>query len=243
MWDTYEEYCSFMKSKNCDPLSQEIFNRDYRRKSEKEKEAELLGNTMFISRKKESFRNMEPTLSNHESKPVSQPLKINLMDAPKKQSVVKKYLITQKDIQPKKPTYQPESKEILRRPNSVKKTSLNGMSKEERREHRNKLSRERRVRDKMSGELKPLSEERIIKQRVYSKDHYEKNKTDRLEKLRIKRESMSPEEKKKQQDYMRDYREKNRERVNANARKWKNNKRKLTPQNNTSISPDQSLSA
>ncbi|MDD2267482.1 hypothetical protein [Sulfuricurvum sp.] len=240
MWDTYEEYCSFMESKGCEPLSEEIFNRDYRRKSEEEKKAEELNNALFVSRKKESFRNVEPTLSNHEAPRATAPLKVNLMDIPKTNHIPE---VGKKVSMPKKPTPSRESKEISRRPNAVKKTSLKGMSKEERRVHRNKLSRERRERDKKNGELKPLSEERIIKQRGYAKSHYEKNKTDRLEKLRIKRESMSPEEKKKQQDYMRDYREKNRERVNANARQWKKNKRNLTPQNNTSISPDQSLSA
>lgn len=39
--------------------------------------------TPFISRKKESFRNVEPTLSNHEAPVSKTPLRVNLMDAPK----------------------------------------------------------------------------------------------------------------------------------------------------------------
>lgn len=34
MWDTYEEYCEFFRSRNMEPLSEEIFDRDYRRKPE-----------------------------------------------------------------------------------------------------------------------------------------------------------------------------------------------------------------
>jgi len=88
MWDTYEEYCSFMESKGCEPVSKEIFNRDYRRKTEEEKEAEKLKQLNFVSRKKESFKNLEPTLSNH-----------GMIKKPKK-TVIKKSVTTRSDHVP-----------------------------------------------------------------------------------------------------------------------------------------------
>lgn len=242
MWDTYEAYCSFMRSKNCEPLSYEIFNRNYRRKSEEEKEAELLAHTPFISRKKESFRNVEPTLSNHEAPVTTPTLKVNLMDIPKKSDHFRD--TTKKVLSPKKSTPEPKLLgELKRRANAVPKTSLKGMSKEDRQEHRNKLARERRKRDKKNGVLKAPSEDRREKQRAYCKEYYKNNKEARLEAARIKRENMTSEQIAEKKAYMSQWQKDNRDQVNANAREWKKNKRNPQPQNNTSCSAEQSLSA
>ncbi|HZF69376.1 hypothetical protein [Sulfuricurvum sp.] len=221
MWDTYEEYCAFMDSKGWDKVIEEVFNREYKRvKTDKHHELMIL-----------SPRNQVRSAVSAE-----QPIRTGKRKVSKSPKLDKAVL-------PKKPVHCPETKSLTRRPNAIAKTSLKGMSKEERQKHRNKLARERRERDKKNGVLKPLSEERVIKQRSYAKSHYEKNKSDRLKALQIQRKNRTPEEKEVQREYMRTYRKKNRERVNANARAWKKKKRNPIPLNNTSISPDQSLSA
>lgn len=116
MWDTYEEYCVFMRSKECEPVSEEIFNRDYRSKTEEEKEAEKLAHIPFVSRKKESFRNVEPTLSNHESPKATPPLKVNLLDAPKaKKEPIKKPVAVKDPPPPMKPRQRFTPEEIKQR--------------------------------------------------------------------------------------------------------------------------------
>lgn len=223
-----------MALKHCDPVSQEIFNRDYRRKSEEEKEAERIAHIPFVSRKKKSFRNVEPTLSNHEFPKASTPLKINLMDriaapgktikeATPKKSVTRSGAIATKGVSP------------------VRRRSLKGMSKEERQEHRNRLAREKRARDKENGTLKKPSEERRIKQLEYLKQYYANNKEKMQERARKKREAMDEKEKEAHRAYMSEWQKKNRELVNARAREWKRKKREA--KNNTFISVSQSLSA
>lgn len=85
MWDTYKEYCSFMESKGYTPVSEEIFNRDYRRKSEEEKAAEQIEHIPFIARQSATGKCIEPSLHNHErpKKLSKSPVRVNLLDIPK----------------------------------------------------------------------------------------------------------------------------------------------------------------
>lgn len=60
MWNSYQEYCNFFWSKNMEPLSEEIYNRDYAPKKDESEEVE----PMILTPKNKS-RPMKPTLQNH----------------------------------------------------------------------------------------------------------------------------------------------------------------------------------
>lgn len=229
MHEGYKNYLDVLASKGMgNPMSEKDWKAGVGIKDEEE-------HIPFVARKKESFRNVIPTLSNHEDPKASTPLKVNLMDRiPAPSKTIEKPI-------PKKTKAIPVQKEITRRANAIPKTSLQGMNKKERQEHRNKLARERRAKDKKNGELKPMSEERKKKQRKYCNEYYKNNKEKILEAARIRRENRTPEEREAAKKYMSQWQEDNRERVNANARDWK--KKNRQPQNNTSISQEKSLSA
>lgn len=80
-WQSYSAMC---KEKNIDnPYRDEAeFNRAYG--------IDDTHPPLYISRKNASHRNIEPTLSNHEAPKVSsKPLRVNLMDMPKKPQAVR----------------------------------------------------------------------------------------------------------------------------------------------------------
>lgn len=60
MWPTYEACCNFFWSKNMEPLSEEIYNRDYAPKKDKPEEVE----PMILTPNNKS-RPMSATLENH----------------------------------------------------------------------------------------------------------------------------------------------------------------------------------
>lgn len=256
MWDTYEEYCSFMASKNCDPLGEEIFNRDYRRKSEEEKEAERIAHIPFVSRKKDSFRNVEPTLSNHDAPRASAPLKVNLMDrvAAHGKTIKERKVKKPKEPKEKKPLAEKVRKAPPRRKSDEEKEETKRLRME--REYANR--RLKRIENRIAKGLPPVKtnlkamsdEERKqhlkalrkaeverIKKKMESDPEYCAKKKE-LGKIhqrnysqknpgRMKRWAKSNPEKIK--EFNRQWREKNREKLRANAKRRREEKKAEDP--------------
>lgn len=118
MHEGYKKYLDVLASNNMDnPMSEKDWKVAVGIKDEEE-------HIPFVSRKKESFRNVEPTLSNHEAPRASAPLKVNLMDKP----VDKRSLTTEKAVKPKKSKEPKEKKPV---PEKVRKAQPRRKSDEE----------------------------------------------------------------------------------------------------------------
>jgi len=221
---TYERYCADLKRFN-QPITMD--EKEWRQKYGIEEKY-----TPFISRKSTTGKKVEPSLHNNEtSKNMSKtPLKVNLLDIPKQDnSELMEEL--EKRIKEKKPRAEKKERILTRRPNSVPKTSLAGMSQEQKREHKNQLNKQRRAMEKEKGIVHTRSEEQRAKQLAYSREYYEKNKEVQREKERVRRANMSEEKKLEIKLAYMKWQKENREHVNATARAWKaKNKEKISAQ-------------
>jgi hypothetical protein len=216
MWDTYEEYCDFMRLKGYEPSSKEVFNRDYRRKSEEEKAAEELELALFVSRKKESFRNVEPTLSNYEAPRTTAPMKVNLMDMPKVDRVAK----VGKTIKPKKPKavkVPREKKEPIKR--KRKTAEEKEAVKYARLQRQYEKKRQKRIEARIAKGLPPvrtslkgMSEEEIRAHRARLKREQGIRARERIEK--------DPELKEKKRQLNRDHQRRHKEKNRLKRAEW-----------------------
>jgi hypothetical protein len=207
---SYEKYCQDCKKFNIkNPYKSESdFNRAYGIDQHREP---------LVITPRNQKRPIKPTFE-HYSTPK------------KKKPVVKKSFTTENHPVPKHEKVA-EPKKLSRCPNAVQRTSLKGLSPEEKKAHKRELSRKRYASAKQNGTLKPLSEARLEKQREYAREHYRKNREQRLQSVRIKRQNMTPEQKQEMKAYMSQWQKDNRDHVNAMAREWKKIHRKS--KNNT----------
>lgn len=217
MHEGYKKYLDVLASKNMDnPMSEKDWKIAVGIKDEEE-------HIPFVSRKKESFRNVEPTLSNHEAPRASAPLKVNLMDVPFSSQV--------KKVMPKKPKAPKEKKPLAEK---VRKAPPRRKSDEEKAEtKRLRLEREyerrrlKRIERRVAKGLSPVKTNLKAMSDEERKKHLKALRKAEVERIKKKMES-DPEycakKKEREKGYQKKYAEKNRGRM----KRWiKNNPEKI----------------
>lgn len=252
MHEGYKKYLDVLASKNMDnPMSEKDWKIAVGIKDDEE-------HIPFVSRKKESFRNVEPTLSNHEAPRASAPLKVNLMDKP----VDKRSLTTEKAVKPKKPKEPKEKKPLAEK---VRKAPPRRKSDEEKAEtKRLRMEREyanrrlKRIENRIAKGLPPVKTNLKAMSKEEREEHLKALRKAEVERIKKKMES-DPEycAKKKElgkihqrnysqknpgrmkrwaksnpekiKEFNRQWREKNREKLRANAKRRREEKKAEDP--------------
>lgn len=181
----YEKYCAQMRERGLEPTMNEP--QLLEAWGIKQKDEPI----MLVSRKGRGHRGIEPTLLNHENKPKWNPIKVNLLDMPKKpkavstpqirQSQRKKPIMTDKEKKEQKKARQrgyyekKVGREVKRRSAPM---DLSHLITEEKRKHRLKQQKEYRDRRKAKGIKEVRSAKQKAQRNEYFKHYYERKKND-----------------------------------------------------------------
>lgn len=210
MHEGYKKYLDVLVSKGMsDPMSEKDWKIAVGIKEEE--------HISFVSRKKESFRNVEPTLSNYEAPRTTAPMKVNLMDMPKVDRVAK----VGKTIKPKKPKavkVPREKKEPI--PRKRKTAEEKEAVKQARLQRQYEKKRQKRIEARIAKGLPPvrtslkgMSEEEIRAHRARLKREQGIRARERIEK--------DPELKEKKRQLNRDHQRRHKEKNRLRRAQWR----------------------